>query len=201
MGLIHAELLKNNQPLPNYSDTSFVNIKALLPDVELNFVYADTANFFKEALYPCEECLLRYEVAVALKEVSNYLNSKGYQLLLFDCYRPFNIQQRMWKILPDGRYVANPNKGGSIHNRGGAVDLSLLDAYGNIVPMGTDFDHFGKEAAHSYKALPDSILNNRLVLKTAMEKFGFIALNSEWWHYTYKNGRSYPIAHLSFKCE
>ena len=100
-----AELLKNNQPLPNYSDTSFVNIKALLPDVELNFVYADTANFFKEALYPCEECLLRYEVAVALKEVSKYLNSKGYQLLLFDCYRPFNIQQRMWKILPDRKSV------------------------------------------------------------------------------------------------
>lgn len=183
------------------SDTSFVNIKAFIPDADLDFVYTDTANFFKTAVYPCEECLLRKEVALALVEINDFLKTKSLKLQLLDCYRPFSVQQFMWKILPDSRYVANPNKGGSIHNKGGAVDLRLLYINGDTVPMGTEFDHFGKEAAHSYKNLPDVILQNRELLKNTMEQFGFISLQTEWWHYTYKNAKNYPVASISLSCK
>lgn len=182
------------------ADTAFVDIKDIIADIDLNFVYADTLNFFKTAVYPCEECLLRYEVAIALNEANHYLDSLGYKLQLYDCYRPFSVQEFMWKILPDSRYVANPNKNGSIHNRGGAVDLRLLYPDGDTVPMGTEFDHFGIEASHAYDNLPDSVLANRKLLKEVMEKFGFKALNTEWWHYSYKNARTYPIANISLKC-
>jgi zinc D-Ala-D-Ala dipeptidase len=183
------------------SDTSFVDILDVIEGIDLNIVYADTANFFHTALYPCEQCLLRYEVAVALKNVQQYIGSLGYTLQIYDCYRPFSIQEYMWDILPDSRYVANPNRGGSIHNKGGAVDLRLLYLNGDTVPMGTIFDHFGVEASHSYTDMPDSILQNRIFLKTAMEQFGFHALNTEWWHYTFNKSTNYPVAKLTFDCK
>ncbi|MFO7869489.1 MAG: M15 family metallopeptidase [Bacteroidales bacterium] len=183
------------------SDTSFVNINHYLPDIALNFVYADTTNFFETAVYPCEECLLRKEVAEAVVKVNDYLDSLGYTLQLMDCYRPLSVQKYMWDVLPDGRYVANPHRGGSIHNRGGAVDARLLYKNGDTVPMGTEFDHFGEKAAHSYTHLPDSILQNRKTLKNAMERFGFQHLRTEWWHYSYHKARSYPIAQIDFSCK
>ena len=78
----------------------------------------------------------------------------------------------MWKIVPNPSYVANPAKG-SIHNRGGAVDIGLIDENGVEVDFGTDFDFFGKEAAHNFKQLSTSIRKNRKLLRKVMKKSGF----------------------------
>lgn len=182
-------------------DTAFVNLYSLDTSFILDFRYADTLNFFKKKLYQCSECQLRYETAKALIAVNNKIKSEGKRLIVFDCYRPFSVQEYMWEIMPDSRYVANPNRGGSIHNRGGAVDVAFADSLGNILDFGTEFDHFGKEANHTYLDLNEEVLNNRNYLKSTMEEFGFIALNSEWWHYTFKNGKNYSIAKREFECK
>mgnify|MGYP006186397759 CR=1 FL=1 len=89
---------------------------------------------------------------------------KGFRIKLFDCYRPLDIQKKMWKIVSNPEYVADPKKG-SIHNRGGAVDISLVDAKGKEVEMGTSFDFFGFQASHNYTNLPDAVKANRKFLK------------------------------------
>ena len=106
----------------------------------------------------------------------------------------------MWKIYPNAKYVANPYKNGSSHNRGGAVDITLCKINGDEVDMGTDFDHFGEEAHHAYTALSDEILNNRKLLKVTMQKFGFNPIRTEWWHYNYKNASSYKISNFKTEC-
>ncbi|MEM1217866.1 MAG: M15 family metallopeptidase [Bacteroidota bacterium] len=151
----------------------------------LDFRYATENNFLKQAVYPCGRCFLRPAAAKALGEAEKYLEKQGLGLILYDCYRPRPVQFRMWEILPDKRYVSDPNKG-SMHNRGLAVDLGLIDTQGKVLDMGTDFDYFGPEAWHEYRNLDTVILANRALLKTTMERYGFRPIRTEWWHYSYQ---------------
>ena len=105
----------------------------------------------------------------------------------------------MWKIVPDANYVANPKKG-SIHNRGGAVDITLVDSLGVEIDMGTKFDFFGEEASHNYLNLPESVLKNRVLLKEIMLKNNFKSFDSEWWHYNLKGSNKDKIYNLKWKC-
>jgi D-alanyl-D-alanine dipeptidase len=134
-----------------------------------------------------------------LVKVQQSLAGKGYRIKLYDCYRPLDIQKRMWKIMPDDRYVGNPYGNGSVHNKGAAVDLTLVDAQGQELDMGTSFDHFGREAHHAYKNLAPQVLQNRKLLKQSMENGGFLPITSEWWHYFYKNNR-YSIGNFKPSC-
>jgi D-alanyl-D-alanine dipeptidase len=184
-----------------YHDTDLVDVETIINKLPMELVYATDSNFLKEKVYDCPKCYLRYEAAVALRKVDGKLKEKGLRIKVFDCLRPFSVQKIMWEVLPDSRYVANPNKNGSIHNRGGAIDLTLSDINGNNVDMGTAFDHFGVESHHSYAELDSSTLANRKLLKEAMEAAGFKPLATEWWHYSFKSNYSYSIADKKFECE
>jgi D-alanyl-D-alanine dipeptidase len=105
----------------------------------------------------------------------------------------------MWTIVSDPKYVANPATG-SIHNRGGAVDITLVDANNMELDMGTKFDFFGEEASHNFKNLPDAVLKNRKLLKKILTKSGFQSLDSEWWHYNLKGAKRMPISNFTWKC-
>ena len=120
------------------------------------------------------------------------------RLKIFDGYRPFHVTKLMWEILPDERYVANP-KDGSRHNRGAAVDLTLVDLTGAELKMPTGFDDFTEKAAHSYMNLPSEVIENRKKLRSIMEKYGFFAIESEWWHYDLKDYANYPILDYTFE--
>jgi len=129
-------------------DDEFVDIEKLSNYFVLDMKYATKDNFLKKAVYSCERCYVRGVVAKALISANKDFMKKGYRIKLFDCYRPHSVQKKMWKIFPNPGYVADP-KGGSIHNKGAAVDITLTDLQGNQLDMGTDFDHFGKEAHHA----------------------------------------------------
>ena len=93
----------------------------------------------------------------------------------------------MWELIQDERYVTDPKKG-SGHNRGIAVDLTIIDrTTGKELDMGTGFDNFTDTAHQTFKNLPLEILNNRGLLKTVMEKNGFVAMETEWWHFFWNN--------------
>ncbi len=186
--------------ISSLSDTSFLFLSALSNDFVYDMKYATTDNFLKTRVYSCNQCLIRKEVAVGLIKANDLLIQQGYRIKLFDCYRPLSIQKKMWEVLPDSKYVANP-KYGSVHNRGGAVDITLVDTDGNELAMGTSFDHFGVEAHHSYSKLPDTVITNRRLLKETMEAAGFTAIDTEWWHYNYGTSRTnYPISDFETKC-
>ena len=105
----------------------------------------------------------------------------------------------MWNILPGTHYVANPAKG-SKHNRGAAIDLTLVDADGNELDMGTPFDFFGQKAHHTYTKLSEIVLKNRNLLKTILNKHNFKSIYSEWWHYEYRPEMHAKVEDFTWEC-
>lgn len=186
--------------LEELPDTSFVRLADYSDDFAYDMKYATTDNFLKEQVYECAECYTRVSTAKALIAVNKVFSEKGYRIKFFDCYRPHTIQKKMWEIYPNPIYVADPAEG-SIHNKGGAVDITLVDAEGEELDMGTKFDFFGKKAHHAYKDLPEEVIANRQLLKSTMESFGFNAITSEWWHYNYGPTLNFDVADFVWDCE
>jgi D-alanyl-D-alanine dipeptidase len=162
--------------------------------------YATSDNFLKAKVYDCAECFLRLKTVKAMLNANTEFMKKGYKIKIFDCYRPLDIQKRMWKIVPNPDYVANPSKG-SIHNRGGAVDITLVDASGKELDMGTTFDFFGIQASHNYQNLSQVIKSNRALLKNIMIQNGFNSFDSEWWHYNLKSALNDKVSNTKWKCD
>ncbi|MFH6995971.1 M15 family metallopeptidase [Flavobacterium sp. FlaQc-48] len=181
------------------SDTTFVNLRDYSNNFIYDMKYATEDNFLKAKVYDCAECLLRLKTVKALIAANNDFNKKGYKIKLYDCYRPLSIQKKMWEIVSNPQYVADPKKG-SIHNRGGAVDISLVDINGKEVDMGTPFDFFGIRASHNYKMLSNEVKSNRKYLKKIMINNGFNSFDSEWWHYNLKAGLKDNVSNQKWKC-
>lgn len=179
--------------------SDFVRLKDLSPDFVYELKYATPDNFLKQAVYDCGECYLRKSTAEALVKANEAFKQLGYRIKLFECYRPLSVQKKMWKILPGTHYVANPAKG-SKHNRGAAVDLTLVDAQGKELNMGTPFDFFGKEAHHTYTEHPKEVLENRKLLKETLDKFNFKSIYSEWWHYEYRPEMQSKVENFEWQC-
>ena len=154
----------------------------------------------KEKVYDCDDCLVRFKTAKQLIKANDSFKKLGYKIKFFDCYRPLAIQKKMWKIYPDKRYVANPVKG-SNHNRGSAVDITLVDSLGVELDMGTMFDFFGRKAHHGYQNLPQEVLDNRKLLKSVMEANEFWSITSEWWHYNLTKSYQYKVSDFKTECE
>ncbi|MEO6133983.1 MAG: M15 family metallopeptidase [Ginsengibacter sp.] len=182
------------------SNKKMLNVRENIPSIILDLRYATTNNFMHEKLYPPVKATFMRKPAVdSLKKVVEYLKEKGYGLKIFDAYRPYSITEKMWEKVKDDRYAADPAKG-SGHNRGASIDLTLVDLKtGKEVQMPTGFDNFSDTAHQSFMNLDSAILKNRNVLKTAMEKFRFIALSTEWWHFYLPNSSSYELLDVSFK--
>ena len=185
--------------LNQIDDTTFVNLKNYSNDFVYDMRYATRDNFLKAKVYDCAECYLRYKTVKALVKANEAFMKKGFRIKLYDCYRPLDIQKRMWAIVSNPEYVANPAKG-SIHNRGGAVDISLVDKRGKELNMGTAFDFFGKEAGHNYTRLSKKIIKNRILLKTVMVENNFKIFDSEWWHYNLKDASKDKISNFKWDC-
>jgi D-alanyl-D-alanine dipeptidase len=182
------------------NDTTFVNLKDFSQDFVYDMKYATEDNFLKAKVYDCAECFLRYKTVKSLILANQRLMKKGFKIKIFDCYRPLDIQKRMWAIVPNPKYVANPSKG-SIHNRGGAVDITLVDLNGKELDMGTAFDYFGVEASHDYPNFSKEIKNNRKLLRKYMEKECFNSFDSEWWHYNLKAALNDKISNVKWDCK
>lgn len=180
--------------------SDFVRLKDLSSDFVYELKYATPDNFLKQAVYDCGECYLRKSTAEALVKANEAFKQLGYRIKLFDCYRPLSVQKKMWKILPGTHYVANPAKG-SKHNRGAAVDLTLVDAQGKELNMGTPFDFFGKEAHHTYTQHSKEVLENRKLLKETLNKYNFKSIYSEWWHYEYRPEMQSKVENFEWQCE
>jgi len=181
------------------ADTTFVRLADFSEDFAYDMRYATENNFLKAKVYDCAECYTRVKTAKALIEANKDFMEQGVRIKFFDCYRPNSVQYKMWEIVPNPQYVANPDKG-SIHNKGGAVDITLVDLGGNELDMGTDFDYFGKRAYHDNMDLPKEILDNRRLLKETMEAHGFWSIRTEWWHYNLSSASNDPVANFKWEC-
>ena len=179
---------------------AMIDIKKAIPGLQLDLRYASTNNFMHEKLYPpIQTTYLRKAAVDKLTKAQIELKSKGLGLKIFDAYRPYAVTEKLWEPVQDDRYAADPRKG-SGHNRGIAVDLTIISLTTNKeLDMGTSFDNFSDTAHQSFINLPDTVLQNRKLLKSIMEKNGFTALDTEWWHYYLPNAKDFELLDISFK--
>lgn len=176
------------------------DLQKAIPSLVLDLRYAGTDNFLHRRLYPpVNSTYLRTAAVMALQKAVLRLRSDHLALKVFDAYRPYSITQEMWQSVKDSRYAADPSKG-SGHNRGIAIDLTLIDAAtGRELDMGTGFDNFTDSAHGDFTALPPRVLGNRQLLKTVMEDAGFVPLDTEWWHFSLPDPAHYELLDLSFE--
>ena len=179
-------------------ENGFIEVNSLDPTIKIDIKYATTDNFVKEKMYDCGRCYLRPEVAEAIVRVHKKLQKKGLGLKIWDGYRPRPFQQRLWNKMPDARFVTNPKKG-SMHNRGAAVDLTIVDKNGKELDMGTPYDFFGEKAYQTYTNLPENVLANRKLLKESLAQEGFKPIRTEWWHYSYTL-KQYALSDWLWNC-
>ena len=179
---------------------AMLDLKKEIPLMQFDLKYASENNFMHTPLYPSvTTTYLRKPAVDALIKVQKALNKKGLGLKIFDAYRPYSVTEKMWEPVKDDRYAADPKKG-SGHNRGVAVDLTLINLKNNQeLDMGTGFDNFSDTAHIGFRNLPATILQNRLILQSAMEKQGFKALDTEWWHYYLPNFAEFELLDIDFK--
>jgi D-alanyl-D-alanine dipeptidase len=169
-----------------------VDVQKLEPTIRKEVRYATADNFMKEVLYQDDRCFLLPEVAERLVRAHRELQKQGFGIKVYDCYRPLAVQKKMFARFPMPGYVANPAKG-SNHNRGAAVDCTIVDANGNERPMPSDYDEFSERAHPSYTGGTAEQRQNRDLLRRVMLDQGFTPISMEWWHFDAPNAGSYPV--------
>ena len=177
-----------------------VDLSTLKPGIIFDLKYTTTNNFMHEILYPpVQTTWLRKPAAEALENASKEFALLGLKIKIFDAYRPYSVTEKMWEPVKDDRYAGDPAKG-SGHNRGISVNLTLVNIKtGEEILMPTRFDKFSDSAHQSFMDLTAALIKNRSLLKSVMEKYGFIALSTEWWHFYLPDASNYELLNISFK--
>ncbi|HVF72515.1 MAG TPA: M15 family metallopeptidase [Chthoniobacterales bacterium] len=175
-------------------DAEFVDIARVDSSIKVELRYAGENNVARRSLYPPgTPALVRAGVARRLVIAQKYLRDKGYGLKIWDAYRPQSAQEQLWQVTHNRSYVSDPKEGrGSMHIRGAAVDVTLVDAEGRELPMPTDFDSFTPAALLEYKGGNPVVRGNLKLLQKAMAHGGFYGLRTEWWHFTAPDWKRYP---------
>jgi D-alanyl-D-alanine dipeptidase len=172
--------------------TELVPVESVHPPLLPEVRYATLHNFTGEQLYPLPRLFLHQDTAQALERVQRDLRKRGLGLKIWDAYRPLHVQQKMWNLIRDERYVSNPAKNQGRHTRGTAVDVTLIDRLGRELPMPSDFDDFSDRAHRDYRGGNQAQRHHRKLLEDVMTKHGFIGYPTEWWHFDLKDWEKYP---------
>ncbi|MEO6148974.1 MAG: M15 family metallopeptidase [Mucilaginibacter sp.] len=183
----------------NHPAKKLVEIKKMIPGIALNIRYATKNNFTGQAVYRQAKAFARLPVVKALQQVQLALKARGLALKIYDAYRPYSVTVKFYEIAKDTTFVADPAKG-SRHNRGCAIDLTLIDIKtGRELDMPTGYDSFEKAAAADYPDLSPQKLKNREILRAVMEANGFKIYPSEWWHYDFNGWEQYELMDIPFE--
>lgn len=166
-----------------------------IPGIVVDMPYATNRNFMKRRLYPVAKAYLRAPAAEALRAVQKDLESQGMRLKVWDAYRPYSVTEAMWEQIGDPDYVADPSKG-SRHNRGAAVDVTLMDLKGYEMQMPTNYDNFTPRAHHDSKEVSRQAALARKALRETMERHGFEPLPTEWWHYDFRGWERFELMNV-----
>jgi D-alanyl-D-alanine dipeptidase len=188
-----SDVVTYRQTVAADPDKQLIDVAATAPGIKLDVRYATTNNFMHEQLYPVARIFLRRPAALALRDVQQELAAQQLGLQLFDGYRPYRVTRRMWEPYKNPDFVADPAKG-SRHNRGAAVDLTLIDLRtGQELAMPTPYDDFTTRARQDFNELPSEVIRNRALLRDVMVKHGFLPLPSEWWHFDFGGWEKFEL--------
>lgn len=199
--LLYATTVSGQNRTPaarSMEQQGLVDIHRLDSSIHVSLMYARPDNFTGKILYTdLKEAYLHPKAAQALVKAQQILKAGHPELSLkiYDAARPMHIQQKMWNTVagtPKSIYVSNPKNGGGLHNYGMAVDVTLCDAKGDTLPMGTYIDYLGKwahidreEWMVTQKIITRQAQKNRILLRKVMKQAGFKPLRTEWWHFNF----------------
>lgn len=184
----------------NFKESNLIELVKLDSTFHLDIKYATENNFAKRAVYKEARAFLQKSAAEALIKANKQLRQMGYGLLLFDGYRPWSVTKLFWDITPQEKriFVADPKKG-SRHNRGCAIDLTLYEIVtGNEVEMTGAYDEMTERSYPNYNGGTINQRKSRDLLRRIMEANGFTVYDTEWWHFDYKDWKSYRIQNIDF---
>lgn len=190
------EVILKSKTALRFDSLGLVHLAEVDTLIAIQLIYATPQNFTGQILYgDLKEAYLHPQAAEAIVKAQQLLQEikPGYRLIVYDATRPMSAQQKMWNVVKGTSnqiYVSNPARGGGLHNYGLAVDVGILDAQKSPLPMGTEIDHFGKEAHTTQEEqlvrngdITRQEKENRELLRSVMRKAGFRSLHSEWWHF------------------
>lgn len=187
------------QSIQKDSNNALVQINEYIPTITLDLKYATSQNIFYTQLYQQAKAFVRLPVIKALIKVEKELNKMGLGLKIYDAYRPYSITCQMYEMLPDSLYMGLPWKG-SKHNRGIALDLTLIDIKSKIeLKMPTPYDALVYPAHPEYMNLSKDVISNRELLKDVMKRHGFVVDPMEWWHFNYQSSKLYDLLDMPFE--
>lgn len=175
-----------------------VDVTAVDPTLVIDLRYATADNFTGKRIYSEAKCLLLRSTAEKLAKANGELATSSYRLKIWDAYRPLSAQQILWDVVSDRSFVADPKKG-SIHNRGAAIDVTLVDKDGKDLDMPSGFDDFSEKAGIKYSGCSEEQARNRELLASVMVKYGFTRYEAEWWHFVDKESSSNPLLDVQFE--
>jgi zinc D-Ala-D-Ala dipeptidase len=198
-GLNPMKMAEYTQSVKTNPENELINLAEFIPGIVLEIRYATTNNFTGEKIYNLARAYARKPVADALKKIQADLKKQGLELKIFDGYRPYSATVMFYETYHDTTYVASPYKG-SRHNRGCALDLTLIDSKtGKELQMPTEWDSFKKEAWPSTPVADPVVRKNRKTLIDAMEKHGFKVNSSEWWHFDFIGWQKFAVMDIDFE--
>jgi len=187
------------QSLQAKPENELIDLEKFIPNIVLDIRYATINNFTKEIIYNLAKAYARKPVAEALKKAQTEFNKLGLGIKIFDAYRPYSATIKFYEVYRDTTYVASPYKG-SRHNRGCAIDMTLVDLdTGKDLTMPTEYDSFKKEAWPSTPVKDPNIKKNRDLIISIMQKHGFKVNSSEWWHFDFIGWQKFEVMDISFE--
>lgn len=174
--------------------SDLVDLAEVDPTLRIDLRYAGTDNFTGRVFYPVARAWMQRPAAEALRRVNERARKEGVALLVLDAYRPWSVTRVFWDEYPMHRgFLADPLQG-SRHNRGCAVDLTLVDlATDRELPMPSAYDDFSERAHPAYAGGTSAEREARDRLRRLMEAEGFTVYDNEWWHFDYTGWKDWPV--------
>lgn len=171
---------------------ALVDLRLHLPDAQYELLFATNQNVLGKPLYARAIPLFQKDSLPKLKKAFDTFRKDGYILKIYDAYRPISVQRRLFAVVQNSHWIANPDTTASNHNRGCAVDISLVDAAsGAELDFPTPMHTFTADAARNSKSWTDKQRENVNYMTEVMKICGFSSIKSEWWHYADTNKNRY----------
>ena len=179
------------------TDTLSPNVDYSQYDVIVSMKLSTNDTSIGQPFYDSNICMVQYDILPMLKKAIDMFKEDGYVMVIYDAYRPTSVQQRWFDVVRVHKWVANPAIGmGGVHDRGTAVDISLVDFSGKELEFPTPMHTFTEESARSSETMTATARKNMNYMLEIMRNCGFTYINSEWWHFQDVNTQYYlPTDH------
>lgn len=173
---------KNGNPVTLVNQ--LVDLRLYLPNAQYELLFNTENNVIGEPLYGRSVPLMQRDCAMKLQKAWDIFLADGYTIKVYDAYRPKSVQRRLFEVVKNKHWIANPDTTASNHNRGCAVDMALLDANGQLLDFPTPMHTFANESARTSDTWTEEQRKNVDYMTGVMESCGFSCIESEWWHFS-----------------